>query len=199
MKTMSFVRRIEVERSAKTRFFATLFSGSFLLISDAMELSRYGGSLTITPILAARNVPCPPSPPPPPDPEVVVVEVEPDIILTDGYLEEEEEEEDEQDAAPDPQTDRYGIHLFLTSVADPVSGAFLTPWKLELGWVQKSGSGMNSSDHIISESLETSFWVKILNFFDAYPGSEMEKIRIRDGKNLGPGSGTNIPNPQHYF
>jgi hypothetical protein len=94
-----------------------------------MELSRYGGSLTITPILAARNVPCPPSVPPPPDPEVVVVEVEPDIILTDGYLE-EDEEEDEQEAAPDLQTDRYGIHFFKPElqirIRDPRSGAFLT-------------------------------------------------------------------------
>jgi hypothetical protein len=92
---------------------------------------------------------------------VVVVEVEPDIILTDGYLE-EEEEEDEQEAAPDLQTDRYDtVLLFITNVAnpDPGSGAFLTPWKLELGWVKISGSGMNCSDHIISESLETSFWV----------------------------------------
>jgi hypothetical protein len=79
-----------------------------------MELSRYGGSLTITPILAARNVPRPPSTPPHPDPEVVVVEVEPDIIFTDGYLEEEEEDEGEgvQKAAPDLQSDRYGIHFF---------------------------------------------------------------------------------------
>jgi hypothetical protein len=38
---------------------------------------------------------------------------------------------------------------------------------------------MNSPDHI-SESLETIFWVKILEFFDVDPGSEMEKIRIRD-------------------
>jgi hypothetical protein len=45
---------------------------------------------------------------------------------------------------------------------------------------------MNILDHI-SESLETSFWVKILKFFDAYadpgsenlfdPGSGMEKFR----------------------
>jgi hypothetical protein len=48
---------------------------------------------------------------------------------------------------------------------------------------------MNNPDHI-SESLETIFWVKILKFFDANPGSGMEKlgsvmgkIRIRDGKN----------------
>jgi hypothetical protein len=43
-----------------------------------------------------------------------------------------------------------------------------------------SESGMNNLDHI-SESLETIYWVKILKFFDADPGSEMEKIRIRDG------------------
>jgi hypothetical protein len=82
-----------------------------------MELSRYGGSLTITPILAARNVPCPPlpnPPPAPPDPEVVVVEVEPDIILTDGYLEEDEGEDEEggQEAARDLQTDRYDTSFF---------------------------------------------------------------------------------------
>ncbi len=33
---------------------------------------------------------------------------------------------------------------------------------------------MNNRDHI-SESLETIFWVKILKFFDADPGSGMEK------------------------
>jgi hypothetical protein len=38
---------------------------------------------------------------------------------------------------------------------------------------------MNNPDHI-SEGLETSFWVKILKFFDADPG-------IRDGKNSDPG------------
>jgi hypothetical protein len=47
-----------------------------------------------------------------------------------------------------------------------------------------SGSGMNNPDHI-SEILETIFWVKILKFFDADPGSGMEKIRIRDKR---PGS-----------
>jgi hypothetical protein len=48
---------------------------------------------------------------------------------------------------------------------------------------------MNSSDHIISESLETSFWVKILNFFDAYLGSGMEKSRIQDKRNSDPDPG----------
>jgi hypothetical protein len=49
------------------------------------------------------------------------------------------------------------------------------------GMGKKSGSGsvMNNPDHI-SECLETIFWVKILKFFDANPGSGMEKIRIWD-------------------
>jgi hypothetical protein len=45
---------------------------------------------------------------------------------------------------------------------------------------------MNNPDHNL-ESLETMFWVMILKFFDADPGSGMEKfgsgvekIRIRD-------------------
>ncbi len=42
---------------------------------------------------------------------------------------------------------------------------------------------MNNLDHI-AESLETIFWVKILKFFGADPGSGMKKIRIRD-KHLG--------------
>ncbi len=48
---------------------------------------------------------------------------------------------------------------------------------------------MNKTDHI-SESLEKFFWVKILKFFDADPGSGLEKIRIRDGKKFGSGSAT---------
>jgi hypothetical protein len=44
---------------------------------------------------------------------------------------------------------------------------------------------MNNPDHI-SGSLETIFWVKIIKFVDADPGSGMEKIRIRDGKNSDP-------------
>jgi hypothetical protein len=34
---------------------------------------------------------------------------------------------------------------------------------------------MNSPDHI-SERLETIFWIKILDFFDADPGAGMEQI-----------------------
>jgi hypothetical protein len=44
---------------------------------------------------------------------------------------------------------------------------------------KNSGSGMNNPDHI-SES--TIFWVKILKFFDADPGSG-----IQNGKNSDPG------------
>jgi hypothetical protein len=43
---------------------------------------------------------------------------------------------------------------------------------------------MNNPDHI-SESLETIVWVKILKFFDADPGSGMEKTpQIRNTGNL---------------
>jgi hypothetical protein len=45
---------------------------------------------------------------------------------------------------------------------------------------------MNIPDHI-SESFETIFGLKILKFFDADPG----------WKNSDPGSGINIPDPQH--
>jgi hypothetical protein len=48
-----------------------------------------------------------------------------------------------------------------------------------MGKKSGSGSGMNDPDRI-SESLGTFFWVKILKFFYADPGSGMEKIRIRD-------------------
>jgi hypothetical protein len=59
--------------------------------------------------------------------------------------------------------------------SDPGSGAILTPGSgiLDLGWIEKTGSGINNPDHI-SESLET------LQFFDVDPGSGMEKILIRD-------------------
>ena len=58
------------------------------------------------------------------------------------------------------------------SVADPDPGS---------GMGKKSGAGfgMNNPGHI-SESLEAIFWVKILKFLDADPGSGKEKICIRD-------------------
>jgi hypothetical protein len=72
----------------------------------------------------------------------------------------------------------------LSSVADPGSGS---------GMGKKSGSGMNNPDHI-SESLKTIFWVNILKFFDADPGSEIRngKVRIRDKL---PGSATQGSSP----
>ncbi len=59
---------------------------------------------------------------------------------------------------------------------------------------------MNNPDHI-SESQKTIFWVKILKFFDANPGFGMEKFGsgLRDGMNSYPGSGLNIPDPQHWL
>jgi hypothetical protein len=55
-----------------------------------------------------------------------------------------------------------------------------------MGKKSGSGSGMNHPDHI-SKSLETIFWLKILQFFDADPGSGIKKIWIRDKKNSDPG------------
>ncbi len=65
-------------------------------------------------------------------------------------------------------------HVFV-GVADPGSGAFLTP-----------GSGMINPDRI-SRANKPIFWVKTLKLFDGYPGSGMENIRIRDGKHSDPG------------
>jgi hypothetical protein len=45
---------------------------------------------------------------------------------------------------------------------------------------KKSGSGFGMNNNHISENLETIFWVKILQFFDADPGSGMGKILVRD-------------------
>jgi hypothetical protein len=45
------------------------------------------------------------------------------------------------------------------------------------------------------------FWVKILKFFDADPGSGWRQFGsgIRDAKKSDPGSGINIPDPQHCW
>jgi hypothetical protein len=75
------------------------------------------------------------------------------------------------------------------SVADPGSGAFLTPVS-GMGKKSRCGSGMYIPDHV-SEGLETIFWVKILKFLDADPdqGSEIFLHWIRDQgrKNFGYG------------
>jgi hypothetical protein len=80
-------------------------------------------------------------------------------------------------------------------IRDPVPFWSLDPGS-GMGKQSGSGSGMNNPDHL-SESLETIFWIKILKFFDADPGSGMGKIRIRERKKRDPGSGLNIPDPQH--
>jgi hypothetical protein len=56
----------------------------------------------------------------------------------------------------------------------------LDNWIRDPGWGKISGSGfgMKNPDHN-SESLETIFWVKILKFFDADPGSKKKKIGFR--------------------
>jgi hypothetical protein len=63
------------------------------------------------------------------------------------------------------------------------------PWIRDTGWAKNQDPGprygMNNPDHN-SKSLETNFWIKILKLFYADPGSGMEKIWIRDGKNLDP-------------
>ncbi len=88
-------------------------------------------------------------------------------------------------------------------IRDPGLGTFLTPGsgirdgrKSASGsGIRDPGSGMNNTNHIFL-SLETIFFCffefKILKFFDEDLGSG-----IRDGKKLDPGSGINIPDPQH--
>ncbi len=57
-----------------------------------------------------------------------------------------------------------------------------------MGKKSRSGSGMNIPDHI-SESVESIFGLKIFKFFDADPDPGL--------KSSVPGSGINIPDPQH--
>jgi hypothetical protein len=72
---------------------------------------------------------------------------------------------------------------------------------------RKSASGSrirdeHNPDHILLELGNLFFGLKILKFFDADPGSGMETVLIRDPgsgmkKKSDPGSGINIPDPQH--
>ncbi len=89
----------------------------------------------------------------------------------------------------------------MTSVADPGSGAFLTPGS---GMGRKSASGSGIRDEqprsYFLELRNHFFGVKILKFFDADPGSGMETVvRIRDPGWKKVGSGINIPDPQHWL
>jgi hypothetical protein len=68
-------------------------------------------------------------------------------------------------------------YVSVSGIRDPVP--FFYSWIRDTGWVKNPGS--------YSESLEIIFWVKILKYFDADPGSGMEKIQIRDRH---PGSAT---------
>jgi len=78
---------------------------------------------------------------------------------------------------------------------------FFDPWNRgsDPGYAmeKKSGSGMNIPDNF-SESLLTGFWVKntVLIFFDADLDSG-SLTRDPGWKNSDPGSGINIPDPQH--
>jgi hypothetical protein len=83
------------------------------------------------------------------------------------------------------------------------------PWIRDPEWekvsirIRDPGSGMNNPDHIFLELRNhfLLFWgLKYLNSLMRirYPGSGMETVRIRDGKKSDPGSGINIPDPQHY-
>ncbi len=62
---------------------------------------------------------------------------------------------------------------------------------------EQSESGMNNPDHI-SESLETIFWVKYLNFLMRIQDPEWKKFGSYPGWEKF-GSGINIPDPQHYY
>jgi hypothetical protein len=60
----------------------------------------------------------------------------------------------------------------------------------------RSGSGMNNPDHN-SESLETIFWVKLLESLDADLGSEMKTTLDTGWKIFG--SRIDILDPQHWM
>ncbi len=65
---------------------------------------------------------------------------------------------------------------------DPESGAFLTPGSgiQDPGWVKNRNPDPGWTLGSYFRELKNIFQLKILKFFDADPGSGMEKIRIRD-------------------
>jgi hypothetical protein len=65
-----------------------------------------------------------------------------------------------------------------------------------MGTKSRAGSGMNILDHV-SESLETIFGLKILKFFGADSDPGIFLTLDPGWKNSDPGSGINIPDPQH--
>ena len=88
----------------------------FKSVSDAMDLSRFGSSVTITPILAVRNTATTTnlSPPAPftEEAEVIVVEVEPDFIAEEDSS--EEDEEDDEEEGEDETRDEEAISMTQT-------------------------------------------------------------------------------------
>jgi hypothetical protein len=96
-------------------------------------------------------------------------------------------------------------------IRDPGLDTFLTPGSgIRDGRKSASGSGIQDpGSRIRDEQLGSYFLelrnhfffaflgVKILKFFDEDPGSGMETVRIQDRKKSDPGSGINIPDPQH--
>ena len=81
-----------------------------------MDLSRFGSSVTITPILAVRNTATTTnlSPPAPftEEAEVIVVEVEPDFIAEEDSS--EEDEEDDEEEGEDETRDEEAISMTQT-------------------------------------------------------------------------------------
>ncbi len=87
-------------------------------------------------------------------------------------------------------------------IRNPVPFWPLDP-KAWMGKNQISGSGMNIPDHI-SESLETNFWVKILEFFMRIRDPESFRQWIRQNSDTGsgikiPGFATLIKMSAYYF
>ncbi len=78
-------------------------------------------------------------------------------------------------------------------IRDPGLGAFLTPGS-KIRDEQPGSYFLELRNHFYAL-----FGVKILKFFDEDPGSGIETVRIRDGKKSDPGSGINIPDPQHWL
>jgi hypothetical protein len=70
-----------------------------------------------------------------------------------------------------------------------------------MGKKSGSGSGIRIRDEqpgsYFLELRNHFFGLRYFKFFDADPGSGMEKVRIRNGKKLR--SGMFISDPQHYF
>jgi len=88
----------------------------------------------------------------------------------------------------------HGIHVSYLRNQCCGSGSgircIIDPWIRDLGWLKSQDPDRDpgwTTRIIFPRALNPFFWVKILKFFDADPGSGMEKIRIWDGKKSDPG------------